>query len=150
MAVEPVEMETALQRLEQSEAFAKTSGLLPLLRFLIEHADSPDGAAKETYIGAVFYGRQGTYDPRYDSIVRVSVKRLRERLIEYYATEGKHELQRIVPLGTYSAVLEALEAESSTDTVDRESATAGDLPQVSRHQTKMKTNDFGEPGLQLF
>jgi len=115
------EIEMVLQRLERSEMFVKTGGLLRLLRFLIEHADSTEGSAKETYIGAVFYGRQGTYDPRYDSIVRVNVKRLRERLIEYYATEGKHELRRIaIPLGTYSAVLETVEAAPRADLVEQE------------------------------
>src|ERR1700683_4421012 len=121
MAVGLAELEMALQRLAQSEMFAKTDALLRLLRLLIEHADEPGVGTKEIYIGAVFYGRQGTYDPRYDSIVRVNVKRLRERLIEYYASEGRRELQRIVvPLGTYTAILETIEAESIEDRVERD------------------------------
>jgi Tol biopolymer transport system component len=102
----------ALARLDRSETFARSASLLRLLRFVMENADCQGDGPKETYIGTVFYGREGTYDPRYDSIVRVNVKRLRSRLIEYYEGEGKEDTERVViPLGTYTAVLETLAVE---------------------------------------
>jgi hypothetical protein len=59
----------ALCRLEQSQIFARSMSQLRLLRFLLEHADAEGDGAKETYIGAAYFGRDSTYDPRYDSIV---------------------------------------------------------------------------------
>ena len=107
---ETAELEAALERLEQSQTFARALGLLRLLRFMVEHSDASGEGAKEAYIGAVFYGRSGTYDPRYDSVVRVGVKRLRTRLLMYYASEGKDDVYRIViPLGMYGVVLETVE-----------------------------------------
>lgn len=107
-------MNAACLRLEQSQTCARSATLLRLLRFLIEHADLSGEGPKETYIGSVLYGREGTYDPRFDSIVRVNVKRLRARLSQYNEREGKHDLYRIViPVGTYTVLLEAREDETS-------------------------------------
>jgi Tol biopolymer transport system component len=61
---------------------------------------------KETYIGTVFYRRPASYDPRLDSIVRVNMNRLRQRLEEYYATEGQNDRHRIeIPRGSYKPVV---------------------------------------------
>lgn len=104
----------ACVRLEQSQTCARSATLLQLLRFLIEHADSFGKGPKETYIGSVLYAREGTYNPRFDSIVRVNVKRLRARMEKYRQGEGKHDLQRIViPVGSYRVVLETRVVEPS-------------------------------------
>jgi Tol biopolymer transport system component len=61
---------------------------------------------KETYIGTVFYSRPANYDPRLDSIVRVNMNRLRNRLEEYYSTEGSDDPDRIeLPRGSYRPVV---------------------------------------------
>jgi Tol biopolymer transport system component len=97
-----VEIGCAVQRLEGSTAFERSASLLKLLRFLIEEAARHPEAMKETYVGAVFYNREATYDPRFDSIVRVNVMRLRQRLTGYYAGEGNNDPLKIeIPRGSY-------------------------------------------------
>ena len=95
-----------LSRIEASSSFERSAGLLRLLRFLLANAEDSTEPLKETYIGAVFYHREATYDPRYDAIVRVNTKRLRERLAKYYATEGAENPAHIsVPIGSYAPVV---------------------------------------------
>jgi hypothetical protein len=92
----------ALQALEESSVFERSTGLLRLLRFLIVASENDPEAMKETYVGTAFYNRDATYDPRYDSIVRVNVMRLRQRLAEYYAGPGANDLVTIeIPRGSY-------------------------------------------------
>jgi Tol biopolymer transport system component len=96
------EFDEAVRRLEASSAFERSSGLLRLLRFLLEGAERDPEAMKETYVGRAFYNRAADYDPRFDSIVRVNVRRLRQRLGEYYAGEGSEDPIRIEILrGSY-------------------------------------------------
>jgi WD40-like Beta Propeller Repeat len=96
----------ALERLEASFTFERSLGLIRLLGFLLDAAESSPQSLKETYIGMVFYKRDASYDPRLDSIVRVNTRRLRQRLEEYYAREGAAEGVRItVPVGTYVPVV---------------------------------------------
>jgi hypothetical protein len=98
--------ERALQALEQSAVFERCTGLLRLLRFLIDASEKDPEAMKETYVGTAFYNREATYDPRYDSIVRVNVMRLRQRLAEYYAGPGANDLVTIeIPRGSYAPVI---------------------------------------------
>jgi hypothetical protein len=60
------------------------------------------GALKETVIGVEVYGRSPGYDPHLDSIVRMEAAKLRSRLAEYYAAEGRHDPVVIeIPKGTY-------------------------------------------------
>jgi len=79
---------------------------MQLLQFLADNMQDPD-VLKETYIGTVFYSRPASYDPRLDSIVRVNMNRLRQRLEEYYATEGSNDPYRIeIPRGSYKLLVQ--------------------------------------------
>ena len=52
------------------------------------------------------FDRNGDYDPRTDSIVRVEARRLRTRLEEYYSGTGQTETVRIeFPKGSYIPVI---------------------------------------------
>jgi Tol biopolymer transport system component len=96
----------ALQALEENAVFERSAGLLRLLRFLIDASENDPEAMKETYVGTAFYNRDATYDPRYDSIVRVNVMRLRQRLAEYYAGPGANDRVTIeIPRGSYVPVI---------------------------------------------
>jgi predicted ATPase len=47
-------------------------------------------------------GKEDSFDPKADSIVRAQMRRLREHLRRYYATEGRHDPVVIdIPRGTY-------------------------------------------------
>jgi Tol biopolymer transport system component len=118
-------VEAQLQRLSESRSFARSQTQIRLLRFLLENAGTEDAPLKETYIGVAFYGRPADYDPREDSIVRVSVNRLRSRLVEYYEEEGAEDGTRfLIPRGSYEVRVE------TTSPVVLEEAQAVEQPEA--------------------
>jgi Tol biopolymer transport system component len=86
---------------------------------------------KETYVGTAFYNRDATYDPRFDSIVRVNVSRLRQRLAEYYAEEGSNEPIRIeIPRGSYVPILVKSRAPEIPTRTELAPSSEADAPSV--------------------
>jgi TolB-like protein/Tfp pilus assembly protein PilF len=76
-----------------------------LLEYLVEETLAGRGAGlKEYRIGVDVYGKDGAeYDPRTDPVVRVDIGRLRTKLDDYYAAEGRHAPLRLkLPKGAYS------------------------------------------------
>ncbi|MGH9518127.1 MAG: tetratricopeptide repeat protein, partial [Terriglobales bacterium] len=60
---------------------------------------------KEYEIAIEVFERSADYDPTVDATVRVEASRLRSRLREYYATQGRHDpILFDLPKGGYSAV----------------------------------------------
>lgn len=107
-------IEQILQQLETSSVFERSFGLLRLLRFLLEVSEREPDSMKESYIGTAFYNRDANYDPRFDSIVRVNVRRLRQRLAEYYAGEGSGAPVRIeIPRGSYVPIITGSQASAA-------------------------------------
>ncbi len=82
----------------------------PLLRRLFEYIGSRslDGRGaelKEYTIGVEALDRNADFDPKLDTIVRVQIHRLREKLSRYYLDEGREDDVLIaIPRGHYSAV----------------------------------------------
>src|SRR6185437_10609179 len=101
-----VSREEVLEHLEAvlgSRAFASSDRLRRFLRFIVERtiAGQKDDV-KEYSIGIDVFDRAPGYDPRTDPIVRVHASKLRDRLREYYATEGAQSRAQIdVPKGSY-------------------------------------------------
>lgn len=95
-----------LERLERATAFSGSGRLLVLFRFVVEETLSGNAdTLKEAVIGNAIYGREPPYDPRIDSTVRVEARRLRRKLAEYYAGEGKADPVNIaLPTGGYVPV----------------------------------------------
>ena len=78
------------------------------LRFVVEQALAGN-PLKETLLGVEVFGRNPSYDPRLDGVVRVEAVKLRSRLKEYYETEGADDPVRIdLPKGGYLPCFEAL------------------------------------------
>lgn len=78
-----------LERLCGSVTFKNSSRLCRFLRYTVEVALRGEGETlKEYVIGTEVYDRRPPYHPSLDSIVRTEAKRLRNKLKEYYATEG--------------------------------------------------------------
>jgi Tol biopolymer transport system component len=102
-----------LERILNSETFARSERSRMLLRFLVEatiagRADS----LKEYALGAEVLGRGDSFDPRIDPIVRAEASRLRQRLERYYSTEGRSDSLFIsLPKGTYAPVFETRRVE---------------------------------------
>ncbi|MGX9964915.1 TPR end-of-group domain-containing protein [Roseomonas sp. F4] len=95
-----------LARIEASKDFQDSARLVALLRFLVEETLLGHGSQlKEVVIGNALYEREPAYDPRIDSTVRVEMRRLRRKLIDYFAGEGQADPVEIaVPTGQYAAI----------------------------------------------
>jgi TolB-like protein len=88
----PDEIRAALERVLASSSFAGTSRLSRFLRFVVERSLAGEAERlKEYVIGVEVFDRDGRYDPRVDSIVRVEAGRLRVKLEEYYRGAGAED-----------------------------------------------------------
>lgn len=99
----PERIRVELERLLTSHIFSRSQRLSHFLRFAVECAIRGDaGQLKETLIALEVFGRGPDFDPGSDPIVRVEARRLRAKLRQYYATEGRQaEVQIELPTGTY-------------------------------------------------
>jgi hypothetical protein len=90
--------------LRARQALGRSAGLNRLFDYLVE--TSVAGARpKEFEVAAAVFGRSSTFDGAQDASVRVAVHRLRKKLEEYYAGEGRDEPVRLtVPRGEYRVV----------------------------------------------
>ena len=81
-----------IERILHSETFRNSDVLRRLLRFLADKSIAGEGdQLKEYSIGIDALGKPSSYDPRQDSVVRIQVGRLRQKLADYYRTEGKDD-----------------------------------------------------------
>lgn len=81
-----------LERILGSTGFARSERLSRFLRFTVDQVLEDKGdQIKEYLIGVEVFDRPTDFDPRVDSIVRVEAVRLRSKLKEYYATEGRND-----------------------------------------------------------
>jgi hypothetical protein len=93
-----------IQRIVQSKTFKTSEVHRNLLHYLAEK--SLAGTAqnlKEYTVGLDVFGKPATYDPRQESVVRMHVGRLRQKLTEYYRTEGQDDLVIVdLPKGAFT------------------------------------------------
>ena len=89
MVVELEENQTQVQRIIQSKAFRTSEVHRNLLHYLAEKSLSGTAdSLKEYTVGLDVFAKPASYDPRQESVVRMHVARLRQKLAEYYRTEG--------------------------------------------------------------
>src|SRR5208282_6306588 len=106
-----VEQEASLaqiQRILQSKTFRTSEVHKHLLTYLAEKslAGEADGL-KEYTVGLDVFAKPATYDPRQESTVRMHVGRLRQKLAEYYRTEGVDDLVVVdLPKGGFKVTFE--------------------------------------------
>lgn len=87
------EKEQVLNSVLESVVLKGSPNLKALLGYLVHRdIDDPGVQAKEYVIATEVFGRSPDYDPQTDSLVRVQIRRLREKLDEYYSNEGKRDL----------------------------------------------------------
>lgn len=96
-----------LERLLASAVFANAGRMSRFLKFVVERSLAGEGERlKEYVIGVEVFDRDAGYDPRVDSIVRVEATRLRSKLAEYYAGEGRADAVVLtLPKGGYAALV---------------------------------------------
>lgn len=111
-----------LRRLLDSPGLQHAESLCQLLRYLVEHSlQKPREHLKEYEIALDVFGRSQSFDPRVDSTVRVQTSRLRNKLVEYYATLGaKDPLTIDIPKGTYQAIFQVRQPEMAAPSIVQE------------------------------
>lgn len=78
-----------VQRIVRSEEFRSSEVLRRLLLYLADKAALGEADRLKEYVVAVEgLGKPSSYDPQYNSAVRIQVGRLRQKLAEYYRNEG--------------------------------------------------------------
>lgn len=81
-----------VERILHSESLRSAEALRRLLRYLAEKTFSGEADELKEYTIAVDgLGKPPGYDPRSESGVRIQIGRLRQKLVEYYHSEGKHD-----------------------------------------------------------
>src|SRR5277367_4026805 len=81
-----------LSQILKSRSFKQVDRLQRFLAFIVEETLAGRGdVLKEYPIGVDVFGKDSSFDPRMDPIVRVQARRLRIRLARYYQDEGQHD-----------------------------------------------------------
>jgi len=89
MVLELEANQTQVQRIIQSKAFRTSEVHRNLLQYLAEKSLSGNAdSLKEYTVGLDVFAKPDSYDPRQESVVRMHVGRLRQKLAEYYRSEG--------------------------------------------------------------
>ncbi|MGH9846891.1 MAG: hypothetical protein ACREEM_49975, partial [Blastocatellia bacterium] len=84
-----VDYQEQLERLLASQVFHNADSLRRLLGFLGERSlHGAGGELKEYTVGVEAFGKSADYNPQADASVRVQAGKLRQKLEEYYRTEG--------------------------------------------------------------
>src|SRR5579872_6448121 len=115
------EIRSQLERILRSRAFIQSHRIRRFLQFIVEESllGQPH-RLKEYLIGLEVFDRREAFDPRVDSIVRVEARRLRNKLDEYYRTEGRDDHVRILlRKGSYMPVFEHRSASGGASSAAR-------------------------------
>jgi len=93
-----------VNRLQASQALQASESLRKLLQYLAKHSlENPHEHVKEYQIATEVFGRSSGFDPQTDATVRVQVRRLRTKLADYYASDGRDDAVILdIPKGSYS------------------------------------------------
>src|SRR5713101_2823596 len=106
--ISPRQFSEQIDRIIHSSTFRNAATLQRLLRYV--SAKAFDGSArelKEYTIGVEALDRRPDYDTKTDTIVRVQIHRLRQKLAEYYALDGLQDPIIVeIPKGHYVPAFE--------------------------------------------
>src|SRR2546421_4139385 len=97
-----------IQRIIQSKAFRTSEVHRTLLNYLAEKSlAGASDSLKEYTVGLDVFAKPESYDPRQESTVRMHVARLRQKLAEYYRTEGTDDAIIVdLPKGGFKVIFE--------------------------------------------
>jgi hypothetical protein len=98
----------AMRQVLASRTFSKSPRLCSLLEYVVENTLTQNlDELTEQYIGIQVFGRSPGYNSADDTIVRGTARHLRQRLEQYYQTEGHADTLRVtIPKGSYIAHFE--------------------------------------------
>ena len=105
-----------LERILASATFQQVGRLKRFLDFIVrESIEGRGDELKEYVVGVQVFGKEPSFDPRTDPIVRVQARRLRARLDRYYRDEGQQDdLVIDLPKGGYAPFARRREERSSS------------------------------------
>jgi hypothetical protein len=114
MVVGQEEIHAQVDRLIQSKTFETSEVHRKLLQYLAEKSINGEAdRLKEYTIGLEAFGKPPTYDPKHDSIVRLQVGRLRQKLAAYYQSEAAGDPVVVnLPKGAFKLLFEPVEVTS--------------------------------------
>jgi tetratricopeptide (TPR) repeat protein len=88
--LDPTLIAHQLARISDSSHFRSAGRLREFLNYIVmETLGGREQSIKEYTIGTQVYGRNESFNPKSDSIVRVEAVKLRSRLDAYYSEQGK-------------------------------------------------------------
>jgi hypothetical protein len=109
MVLEQEASQAQIQRILQSKTFRTSEVHKNLLSYLAEKSLAGEAdSLKEYTVGLDVFAKPSSYDPRQESTVRMHVGRLRQKLAEYYRTEGVADAVIVdLPKGGFRMTFEA-------------------------------------------
>lgn len=133
VAPSAAEARAELESVLSSPLFVRSPRLSRLLQYLCtKYLEGAAEEVKEYQIGVEVLGRPASFDPAEDAAARVEAHRLRKRLREFYAKDGRtHSLRIEVPLGHYAVVFQPMAADPPEDKEDLSCVAAPIVPGVA-------------------
>jgi TolB-like protein/Tfp pilus assembly protein PilF len=119
-----------LVRILNSGPFHQSQRRQRFLEYLVNETLAGRGERLKAYnVALEVFERPETFDPITDPLVRIEAARLREKLREYYGTEGQSDAIHIdLPKGTYTPQIEFRQPATPGTRLDRPDATTPDRP----------------------
>lgn len=113
-----------VRRILQSKAFRTSEVHRNLLNYLSDKSLSGQSdSLKEYTVGLDVFGKPDSFDPRQESVVRMHMARLRQKLTEYYRTEGPEDPVIVdLPKGGFRVTFEPRAAEAGPEPAPQLSA----------------------------
>jgi hypothetical protein len=101
-------LQTQIDKILRSDEFRGSEVLRRLLSYLADKAISGEADQLKEYVIAIEgMGKPASYDPAHNSAVRIQVGRLRQKLADYYRSEGKQDTVVIdLPKGRFRLTCE--------------------------------------------
>jgi len=117
------ELHALTQRIINSGVLGRSKTYGAILKYLVECSLKGE-TPKEAAIAVDVLGREGDFDVSKDSIVRVHIYHLRNKLSNFYERLGREETHRIdIPKGQYTIVVRPNVAEPTRDSEMQREAT---------------------------
>lgn len=101
--VRPADVQRQLQRILASPELRRSNRLADFLAYVVEETlEGRQDRIKAYSIGIEVFGRDGTFDPQLDPVVRIEAGRLRRELEHYYLATGRDDAVGVdIPKGAY-------------------------------------------------
>lgn len=129
--IDPQELRAIARRIAASGVLGRSKTYAAILDYLVECSIAGE-TPKEAAIAVDVLGREADFDVAKDSIVRVHVYHLRNKLEQYYARDGRDEKYRLeIPKGQYLLVARRNEPEE----VEEEGGPPGLAPEPLRRRS---------------